>query len=185
VTLAAVAFSLTRFDRSDPVYVWMGSVFLMYVAVFILILFDALTTSLSATATTLMYDILDALVLGTWVMVWWVWFQLQRPAWVPRTVVLLTVGFMVSTVIGESLLYPRISLPVADVFRAVSIAARLALVIVLILVVVWGVRRQGAEGWLVLPAVVLLFGSLFSDELILLRIRVIWYPFGIRVNLNR
>ena len=29
--LAIVAFSLTRFDRSDPVYVWMGSIFLLLV----------------------------------------------------------------------------------------------------------------------------------------------------------
>jgi Stage II sporulation protein E (SpoIIE) len=184
VILAAIAFSLTRFDRSDPVYLWMGFVFLLYVAVCTLILLALLTKTISEIATSVVYDILNPLVLGTWVMVWWVWFQLKRPAWLPRAVVLLTVGFMVSTIIGESLLYPWISLPVADVFRAVSIAVRLALVILLILVVVWGIRRHDAEGWLVLPAVVLLFGSLFSDELILLRIRIIWYPFGVRVNLD-
>ena len=30
--LAGVAFSLTRFDRSDPVYVWMGAIFLLIAA---------------------------------------------------------------------------------------------------------------------------------------------------------
>ena len=184
VILAAIAFSLTRFDRSDPVYLWMGSVFLLDVAIYTVILLDVLTKTISAIATSVVYDILYSLELGAWVIVWWIWFRLQRPTWVPRAVVLLTVGFMVSAIIGESLLYPWISLPVADVFRAVSIAVRMALVILLILVVVWGVRRQGGEGWLVLPAVVLLFGSLFSDELILLHIRIIWYPFGVRVNLN-
>ena len=182
--LAVVAFSLTRFDRSDPVYVWMGSVFLLIAANSILILLSTWTQTIGGIASNVLMDgFLAPLILGAWVMVWWVWFQLQRPGWVPRAVALLTIGFMVSTVIGEDLLYPSISLPVADVFRIVSIAVRLALLIVLILVVVWGVRRQGAEGWLVLPAVVLLFGSLFTTELELLRIRINWFPFGLRVSL--
>ena len=108
--------------------------------------------------------IIGPLLLGAWVMVWWVWFRLQRPAWVPGAVALLTLGFMVSSVIGENLLYPLIPLPVADIFHTVSIAVRLALLMVLILVVIWGIRRQGAEGWFVLPAVVVLFVSLFSKS---------------------
>jgi hypothetical protein len=182
--LAVVAFSLTRFDRSDPVYVWMGSVFLLIAANSILILLSTWTQTIGGIASNVVMDgFLAPLTLGAWVMVWWVWFQLQRPAWVPRAVALLTIGFMVSTVIGEDLLYPSISLPVANVFRIISIAVRLALLVVLILVVVWGVRRQGAKGWLVLPAVVLLFGSLFTTELELLHIRINWFPFGLRVSL--
>ena len=98
---------------------------------------------------------------------------------------MLTLGFMVSTLIGENLLYPLIPISVADVFHTVSVAVRLALLIVLILVVYWGVRRQGAEGWLVMPAVVLLIVSLFTIELEVLRIRINWFPFGIRVTLSQ
>ena len=36
-------------------------------------------------------------------MVWWVWFRLRKPVWVPRVVALLTLGFMFSTVVGEVL----------------------------------------------------------------------------------
>jgi hypothetical protein len=181
--LAIVAFSLTRFDRSDPVYVWMGSVFLLIAAISTLAVLAAWTQTISVITALLLQDGMIALQLGAWVMVWWVWFQLQRPAWVPRAVASLTVGFMISTIIGENLLYPLISLPVADIFHTVSIAVRLALLIVLILVVIWGVRRQGAEGWLVLPAVVVLMISLFNNELSLLHIRINWFPFGLRFGL--
>ena len=182
--LAVVAFSLTRFDRSDPVYVWMGSVFLLLVATEALVVIGAWTQTLSVNADLVLQDgIIGPLLLGAWVMVWWVWFRLQRPAWVPGAVALLTLGFMVSTVIGENLLYPLIPLPVADLFHTVSIAVRLALLLVLILVVIWGIRRQGAEGWFVLPALVVLFVSLFSNELLLLHIRINWYPFGLRFGL--
>ena len=80
----------------------------------------------------------------------------------PRVVALLTLGFMVSTVIGENLLYPLVPTSVADIFHTVSIAVRLALLMVLVLMVIWGIRRQGAEGWLVVPAVVLLIVSQFT-----------------------
>ena len=97
---------------------------------------------------------LSPLIFGVWIMVWWIWFGLQRVAWVPKAVGLLTIGSMISVAIGEDLFYPFISVPVADIFHTVSLAVRLALLVLLILVVAWGIRRQGAEGWLVLPAVV-------------------------------
>jgi hypothetical protein len=182
--LAVIAFSLTRFDRSDPVYVWMGSIFLLLVATAALVIIGTWTQTLSAAADLVLQDgLLNPLMLGAWVMVWWVWFRLQRPVWVPRAVALLTFAFMISTVIGENLLYPLIPLPVADFFHTVSIAVRLALLVVLILVVIWGIRRQGAEGWFVLPAVVVLIISLFTNELLLLHIRINWYPFGLRFSL--
>jgi hypothetical protein len=184
--LACVAFSLTRFDRSDRVYVWMGSLFLLITANAILVIIATWTQTLDAIGDLVLQDgIVAPLTLGAWVMVWWVWFRLERPTWVPKAVALLTLGFMVSTVIGESLLYPLISTSVADIFHIVSIAVRLALLLVLILVLFWGIRRQGAEGWFVLPAVVLLIVSLFTNELLLLHIRINWFPFGLRFSLTQ
>jgi Stage II sporulation protein E (SpoIIE) len=162
----------------------MGSVFLLLVANAALTIIGTWTQTISAITELLLQDgLLNPLLLGAWVMVWWVWFRLQRPPWLPKAVALLTLGFMVSTVIGENLLYPLISTSVADIFHTVSIAVRLALLVVLILVVIWGIRRQGAEGWFVLPAVVLLIVSLFTEELLLLHIRINWFPFGIRFSL--
>jgi hypothetical protein len=184
--LAIVAFSLTRFDRADRVYVWMGFVFLVLVANTTLNVIGAWTQTINAIVVVFLQDcILAPLLLGAWVMVWWVWFRLQRPAWLPGAVALLTVGFMVSTLIGENLLYPLIPISTADFFHTASIAVRLALLIVMILVVYWGIRRQGAEGWLVMPAVLLLIVSLFSAELLVLHIRINWFPFGIRVSLSQ
>ncbi len=184
--LATVAFSLTRFDRSDHVYVWMGSVFLLITFNSVILILSTWTQTLSAVTLLVLQDgLITPLLMGAWVMVWWVWFQLQRPTWVPPTVALLTVAFMVSTSIGEYLFYPTISIAVGDIFHTIFIGVRLALLAVLILVVVLGIRRQGAEGWFVLPAVSLLIVSLFTNELLLLRIRINWFPFGIRVTLSQ
>jgi hypothetical protein len=182
--LAGVAFSLTRFDRSDPVYVWMGAIFLLVAAVEATSVLGAWTQHIGAILDNGLGDgILTPLIFGGWVMVWWIWFGLQRAAWVPKAVGLLTLGYMISTAIGEDLFFPFISVPVAGIFHTVSLAVRLALLVLLILVVAWGIRRQGAEGWVVLPAVVLLIAWQFNIELALLHIRINWFPFGIRFGL--
>ena len=182
--LAGVAFSLISFDRSDPVYAWMGTVFLLVVASRVISFIGALTQYLDANVENVVGDaILAPLLLGGWVMVWWVWFRLRRPAWVPGLVALLTLGFMVSTVIGENLLYPLVPTSAADIFHTVSVGTRLALLLVLVLIVIWGIRRQGAEGWLVVPALVLFSIEQFTSELLLLHMRINWFPFGIRINI--
>ena len=182
--LAGVAFSLTRFDRSDPVYVWMGAIFLLIAALQAANVIATWTQHIGGILDNVLSDgFLSPLIFGVWVMVWWIWFGLQRVAWVPKAVGLLTIGSMISIAIGEDLFYPFISVPVADIFHTVSLAVRLALLVLLILVVAWGIRRQGAEGWLVLPAVVLMIAWQFNSELAVLHIRINWFPFGIRFGL--
>jgi hypothetical protein len=182
--LAGVAFSLTRFDRSDPVYVWMGAIFLLIAALQAANVVSTWTQHIGGILANVLSDgFLAPLIFGGWVMVWWIWFGLKRAAWVPKAVGLLTIGSMISIAIGEDLFYPFISVPVADIFHTISLAVRLALLVLLILVVAWGIRRQGSEGWLVLPAVALLIAWQFNVELALLHIKINWFPFGIRVGL--
>jgi hypothetical protein len=183
--LAGIAFSLTRFDRSDPVYVWMGAIFLLVAVLEATSILGAWTQHIGALADNGLGDgILTPLIFGGWVMVWWIWFGLQRVDWVPKTVGLLTLCYMLSTAIAENTFYPFISVPVASLFHTISLAVRLALLVLLIIVVAWGIRRQVAEGWLVLPAVVLLIAWQFNSELALLHIRINWFPLGIRFGLG-
>ncbi len=111
--LAGVAFSLNRFDRSDPVYVWMGAIFLLIATLEATNVVGTWTQHIGALATSGLTDgFLGPLIFGVWVMVWWIWFGLQRAVWVPKAVLVLTVGYMISVAIGEDLFYPFISVPV-------------------------------------------------------------------------
>ena len=124
-----------------------GLHFLLLVINTILSVISPWTQILSANIGVLVQDgFITPLLLGAWIMVWWVWFRLQRPAWLPGAVAVLTLGFMVSTIIGENLLYPYISISVADIFHTVSLAVRLVLLIVLILVVYLGSSPPGRGG---------------------------------------
>jgi hypothetical protein len=183
--VAIVAFSLTRLDRSDTVYTWMGGVFLVLCVVDLLNFITACRQYIDAIVSSLLIDaILWPLVFGGWVMVWWVWFRLQRPTWIPKAVGLLTLSFMLTTVIGENLLYPMISPEIAGFFHTASIAVRLALLALLVLVIFWAIRSQGVEGWLVLPAMALFVLGQFTTELSLLHFRIYWFPFGVRISMS-
>ena len=184
--IAIGAFSLTRLDRSDPVYTWMGVVFLLLCLTSIVNLISGCSQNIDAVVSTVVTDaILWPLVFGGWIMVWWVWFRLQRPTWIPKAIGLLTLGFMLTTVIGENLLYPMISPTIAGFFQIASIGVRLALLALLVLVIFWAIRRQGVEGWLVLPAMVLFVLAQFTSELSVLHFRFNWFPFGVRISMGQ
>jgi Stage II sporulation protein E (SpoIIE) len=182
VLLAGMAFSLILFDRSDRVYLWMGAVFLAEAAAGADLSFTQWTQYLSAPMASLCADFLVPLIFAGWVMIWWVWFRLQRPAWLPRAVAGLTVVCIVAGAIGGDLFYSVFPHRVAVAFHVVALVVRLLLFSLLLWIVIQGIRSHGLEGWLVLPAVLLLGISHFGTELSLMHIRVIWFPFGVQIH---
>jgi hypothetical protein len=109
--------------------------------------------------------------------VWWKWFQLRRPAWVLKSIVTLTVLDMVFELLGKNLLYD-IPNSTSLAFHALSEVVRLALLGLLAFVVGKGIREQGREGWLVLPAVILMAFEQFQSELISLQMHGTFLVFG-------
>jgi Stage II sporulation protein E (SpoIIE) len=183
--LALLAFSLSIFDRSDKVYYWLAAVYLVSAAQEVLITVSGLGQTISSPAWygfegTLVVPLID----GLWIMVWWVWFRLERPAWLPKAVAGETLLYMVGNLLGGEFIFGLVSHPVAAWFHMISIAARAAFAVLLVIVVVLGGRRQGREGWVALPAVALLAVSKFASELGLLHIRLSWFPFGVGVGLG-
>jgi hypothetical protein len=182
--LAVVAFSLILFDRSDRVYLWIGIVFLLQAASNALSAFDVWTRYLSIWADSLIISgILSPLIYAGWVMVWWVWFGRQRPAWIPRAAAGLALLFMISNMIGEDLFYNFVPHPVAATFHIFSLVARVLFFALFVWIIAQAIynRRQG--GWLVLPAILLLGIGMFGGELAVLHIPVVWFPLGVGINL--
>ena len=72
---ALVAFSLTFFDRSDRVYLWLGAAFLL-TAMFdaVVVLLDSTQYMGMAVGDPLRFVVLRPLIYAAWVMVWWSWF---------------------------------------------------------------------------------------------------------------
>jgi hypothetical protein len=183
--LALVTFSLILFDRSDRVYLWMGAMFLLRAIANFLKVLGGGTAHLSIFAVLLIIDgILNPLLFAGWVMVWWVWFGRQGPAWLPRAVAGLALLQMISIVVGEEMFFALVPHTVAVAFQMVSVVVRLLFFALLVWIVIQGIRSRGLEGWLVLPVLPLLGIGTFQTELALLHIQLSWYPFGMRVSLS-
>lgn len=177
--LALVAATLTLFDREDSVYLWVS----------VALLLSGIDEAFFSVANWTQWESLRTffiqlqvfsfpLMFGAWGMAWWIWFKLRRARWVPTAIVTLTAVNMVAALLGEHLLY-GIQNPVGLFFQAVEIAARLALLAVVLFIVASGIREQGWEGWLVLPTVVPLTFAQFQSELIRLHWHGTFSAFGV------
>jgi Stage II sporulation protein E (SpoIIE) len=181
--LAVLALSLTLFDRSDKVYYWIAAAFLLQAADYIVLATGAWSDLISGqTQNILIEAVFVPLILAVWVMVWWVWFQLKRPAWLPKVVIVLTLLYMAGNLLGGELIFGLVSHPVAVKFHLLTVGVRLVFLALLILIVVLGIRQQGREGWLALPAVVLLGIARFQNELRVLHILGNWFAFGMQIT---
>lgn len=176
--LTVIAGILILFDRDDRVYLWVAAAILLATfreAVFSLANWTHLV---SLREFFLLLEVFVApLIIGVWATVWWIWFQLRRPAWIPKAIAALILLDMGLELLGEHLLYGMPRLP-GELSHAASGVVRLVLLAFVVFIVAKGIRQQGKEGWLVLPAVVLMAFSQFQSELISLRMHGTFLAFG-------
>jgi len=123
--------------------------------------------------------ILMPLVLGSWLMAWRNWYKVDRLAWIPAVVAMLTLIYMCGQLWGLPWLSDTIN---HSAFQAMSNYARLLFAILLLFIIYKGIRQQGKEGWLFLPAVLMISTGLFAQEISELHIQGIWFPFGVGVS---
>lgn len=107
------------------------------------------------------------LMTGAWLMAWRAWFGVRRPPWLPPAIGVLIVLLMIAWHWH---------------LAQFALVLRLLLAAVLLFITVAGVRQQGRDGWLAVPAVLMIAMSLFPGEISLLRIPGIWFPFGVGVS---
>lgn len=182
--LGMVAFSLVLFDRSDRVYLWIGCLLLMIALDALSGTFAVWSTSVSAIYDSISHDVvLFSLEYAGWVMVWRAWFRQQRPRWIPWALIPLVALLILSHALSQNLFFTVVSAQMAAAATAVSLMVRLILSVFLLYVVVKGIREQGLEGWLVLPAVILTAAAEFTRELQSLGVRTVWFPFHVQITL--
>ena len=183
--LALLAFTLILFDRSDRVYLWIGGVFLLQVAISGLSSAATWTQLVSITTIQLVGDgLLTSLIFAGWVMVWWVWFGRQRPSWTPRAATGLALLYLVTIVIGQEMFVGLAPHPVATAFLSASMLVRLLFLALQLWIVFQGIRRYGLEGWMVLPAVLLWGVNAFGTEMSRLHLPIRWELFGMSIRLG-
>ena len=182
--LGLMAFSLRLFDRADRVFVWMGGVVLLSAVNYGLSAITLWTTYLSYQLPTMLReDFLSPLISAGWVLVWWMWFRLHRPPWIPRAVDVLTVLLMIANMISGSLFSAFVSQKVAAAFVPISLGVQLLFFALLLWVVVLGIRKKGVEGWIVLPTVLLRGIGQFQRDHSTLHFQTGGTPIGLEISI--
>ena len=183
--LAIMASTLRIFDRTDMVYRWLGAVFLLTSLDRVAAFLASWTQSVSIFESLVFKDVLlGPLILGGWVMVWFVWFRLRDLQWMPTIIASLTLMYMFSDLLGEDLFFNVIPHEVSTLFHLASMGIRILFLLPLIFIVIEGVNKQGFEGLLALPAVMLVVVAQFQDELAVLHFHISWFPFDAQLNLS-
>lgn len=183
--IALMAFTLILFDRSDKVYLLIGWLFLIQAASQVLNSAGTFTQWMTITTSQLLNDgFLTALIYTGWVIVWWVWFGRQRPSWTPWAAAGLGLLFFVTLIVGQEIIVGLVPHRVASAFLSASVVVRLLFLALQLMIVFRGIRRQGLESWLVLPAVLLWSVNSFSNELVLVHIRIRWDLLGLSIRLG-
>ncbi|WP_222429005.1 glycoside hydrolase [Chitinophaga polysaccharea] len=131
------------------------------------------------------YDILTTvllrpLILGSWLMAWWEWYELRQPKWIPPMMAILTLIYMGTQLLG----LPWISGSIDDtLFQKMADYTRLLFVPLMLFIIYRGILCQQRREWLVLLAVLLVSIGLFSQEFAKLHIIPgIWFPYGVGVS---
>ncbi len=183
--LAIAVGSLFFFDPSDRTYLWLAGVFLLTATLQTCYSLFSWTKIASQTTIYLLIDgVLTPLITGGWVLTWWFWFRLRRPRWLPKAVPVVVVLYGLSKVLGDGV-FPALTpdrMQVALRFAANGLG--LVLLGLLIRVITEAIRQRGREGWLALPAVVLVGIAQFEVELLVSHVPVYWFVLGVGVGLD-
>jgi hypothetical protein len=126
-----------------------------------------------------------SLTMGAWMMAWRAWFEVTRPAWLPKAIAVLTLVLFAAQLLARPWVFDA-ELPhfAAQGARDLITTARLAFLLVFVLIVREGLRRWEREAWYALPAVVAIGAVLFTPELVAVRVPGIWFPWGVGLSLG-
>lgn len=184
--MALMALCLWPLDRANKAYLWLAAALMLSgiqrgnqafffwwemetIQGFVLYIL-VLTASLS---------------LAAWTMAWRSWFKVEKPAWLPKVVAVLTVILMLARLLGQPwMFHATFSHPVLVAMHYLFNGAHIAFLLMLALIIYQGIKQQGREAWYALPAVLAIGAVLFSSELSAIGVPGIWFPWGVGLSLS-
>lgn len=120
-----------------------------------------------------------------WIMFWISWFDLRGWRTVRRiAVVVAALEVLVVFSLHQPMLGSLVPLAWMHGLWLIFTVLRFVFAALLVAVTAGGIHRSRTEGWITVPAVLLLGATLFSEDLEVLGIPVSYFPFGIRLSIG-
>jgi hypothetical protein len=184
ITVCAILFWL---DRKENAYVWLGATCFAIVLQLTVSLTGNYTTLLPAWLNFMLGDaVLVPTVISLWILFWAYWFRMGHMRRMHYMVWGFTFALMLTIAMMRAPLYGKV-VPVQWLVALAPFAVVLKLLLgSLLLWVAWeGMRKDHAGAWLALPALVLVAISLYQQELLILHLQSMFFPFGMAVNISQ
>ena len=184
ITVCSVLFWL---DRKEASYRWLGATCCAISLQLAVSLTGNYTALLPGWLNFLLLDVLfSPLVISLWILFWAYWFRMGRMLRMHYMVWGFTAGLMLAMAMMRAPLYGKI-VPVQWLVVLAPLAVLLKLLLgSLLLWVAWeGMRKDHAGAWLALPALALVAVSLYQQELLILHLQLMFFPFGMAVNISQ
>ena len=182
-----LAFALFWLDRAEPAYLWLGLTCIAILALVTVALLSNYTVLLSGTVLFLLRDaVVTPIHIGLWVLFWAYWFRLDHMGRLHRTVWTLVALLGISVAMLRAPFYGTV-VPVHAIvwLSPLGLALKLLLGALLLWVAYRGILKNTAEGWLAIPAVLLVAISVYQVELLVLHVPVTFFPFGLAVSISQ
>jgi hypothetical protein len=188
VALALIlAFGLFWLDPKEPAYLWLGLVCSAILANIVAYLLSGYSTWMDGNVEFLLIDaVIQPAVIGLWVVFWAYWFRLDRMARVHQAVWTVAVLLGLGTAMLRAPLYGTLVPVHAAVWLSpLTLILKLLLGAMLVWVTVRGIRKNRFEGWLALPAVVLVAAAQYNEQLLVLHIPTAFFHiFGVGIGIG-
>ncbi|MDE3104395.1 MAG: SpoIIE family protein phosphatase [Acidobacteriota bacterium] len=181
-----VATTLFWLDSEEESYRWLGLVSLATLLENAIILMVNFTTAIGQTMAILLSDVvLVPLRIGLWVLFWAYWFRLAQM----RRIHQLAWSMMAVLCVGTAMLRPPlhgqvVPLAAGSYVEPLLLAVKLGLAAVLVVVTYRGIRKEKAEGWMALPAVLLAAIANYQRELRLIHVPTAFAVWDFSISLG-
>jgi hypothetical protein len=182
VLLAAMAWSLRSFDRSNSAYAWLCTALVLTAlyranqAVFFWGQFETVHGYELVSIVLLL-----PLCLAAWTIAWRAWFRVPGTEWISIAAGGLLMLYILAEFFSRSWFHGDFPVFFSRVVHVAITADRLLFAALMVLITYYGIHHR-RDTWFTIPALLLVSIGLFAQELSHLGIKGIWFPFGTGVS---
>jgi hypothetical protein len=183
LVLALVVCILIPFDRNNPAYRWMAFALVIVgvargnQAAFFWWQFETYQGIEMVTGV-----LMTPLGLAAWTMAWYHWTKQYRFTWLPAAIGWLALGWMTSTFLRRSWFYGVFPVSFETVLRYCSMSVRYIFLFMALLILFRTAVQPSRERLLSCLAIIVMSVALFAQEISLIGVPGIWFPFGVGVS---
>lgn len=188
ILVMALLMAVTLFwlDRAEKSYLWLVMVCAVTLLGNATVLLVNFTTAISLTSGVILTDVvLTPLRIGIWVLFWGYWFRLKRMGTLHKSVWPLVILLGATMAMLRAPLFGQV-VPVhaGTYLQPFSLALKLLLAALLLLVAYYGFKRQKTEGFMALVAMVLSAVAYYQHELRLIHVKTTFSVLHFHISLG-